>query len=399
MDPTLKEIIELLFRWIHLIAGIMWVGNSMLFNWLDRNLTPKAGASPLSNGEIWLLHSGAFYEVEKKQLAPNEMPKMVHWFWIQATTTWVSGFFLLGLVYYMGGGAFLLDPAVKNLSPGMASALGVGVLVFGWAIYDGLWRSPLKKHPQFGAALCFALLIGTVYGLTQVFSGRAAYLHVGALMGTLMAGNVWMHILPSQRQLVAATKAGKETDMALAYRAKLRSIHNNYMTFPVLFIMISNHYPAAYGHSLNWLILTVLMVGGAGVRHFMNIRFTFKSWIPALTATVVVALGLLTFLLRYQPEVPSSNTPPPQNVTFAQVQGIINQRCTSCHAAKTTDPTFPAAPSGVMLDSPEKIKSLAPRILARAVVSKTMPLGNKTGITDEERALLGQWIQAGAVLP
>src|SRR5262245_57312290 len=280
----------------------MWIGNSLLFNWLDRNLRsvdpPKEGVQ----GKIWLLHSGAFYEVEKKLLPPGmPYPDKVHWFMFQNLTTWVSGICLLVIVYYMGGAAYMIDPNVANIGAGAAIAIGVSVLVGGWLVYDLLWRSPIGKHTPLAFAISFALLIGVSYGLTQVLSGRAAYIHVGALLGTLMTANVWFYVVPSQRELVAATKAGLPQDPSLSNRAKQRSIHNNYMTFPVLFIMISNHFPSTYGNALNWLILAILLVGSAAVRHFMNIRFTYGGGLRLATATTLLTIALVFVLIARAP--------------------------------------------------------------------------------------------------
>lgn len=395
MESTLRELLDLIVRWVHVIAGIMWIGNSMLFNWLDRNLVKRTDAKEGHEGEIWLLHSGGFYQVEKKQLAPNELPEILHWFMWQSGITWISGALLLVIVYYMGGGAFLVDPAVASISPATGTAVGIGALVVSWLVYDLLWRSPLAKQPRLAIALTFLYVLGVAYLLTHLLSARAAYLHIGALIGTMMAGNVFMVIIPSQRQLVAATERGEQPEQALAKKAKTRSIHNNYLTFPLLFIMVSNHFPGLYGHSLNWIILGVVMVAGASVRHFMNIRFTFKGWVPAVSATVTVAIAALVMLLAYHPAAPKRQAAGP--ATFAAAHAIVNQRCVVCHSQTPSDPAFPSAPAGVTFDSPESIKAFAPRIKARAVLTAGMPLGNKTGMTEDERELLGRWIDAGAL--
>ena len=395
MEALARELLDLFVRWVHIIAGIMWIGNSLLFNWLDRNLRPFDEQAPESFGKIWLLHSGAFYEVEKKLLPPGfPYPQKVHWFMFQNLTTWLSGIGLLIVVYYMGGAAYMTDPAVAAISTGAAIAIGAGTLILGWLAYDGLWRSPLGKNTPLAAAISFALLLAISYGLTRVLSGRAAYIHVGALMGTLMTGNVWFYVVPSQRQLVAATKAGLAQDPALSYRAKQRSIHNNYMTFPVLFIMISNHFPGTYGNALNWLILAVLMVGSATIRHLMNIRFTYGGWLRLAAGTALLTIALVIVLITRASGATSASASAP--VAFADARAVIQRRCLACHSAHPTDEQFTVAPAGVTFDSPERIQALAARIKERAVVSKTMPFGNKTGMTDDERALLGAWIDQGA---
>jgi uncharacterized membrane protein len=395
LESTARELLDLFVRWTHVIAGIMWIGNSLLFNWLDRNLRPIEPPPEGSLGKIWLLHSGAFYEVEKKLLpAGTPYPAKVHWFIFQNLTTWVSGICLLIIVYYMGGAAYMINPSVADISPAMAIAIGVSVLIAGWLVYDLLWKSPLGANTPLAFAISFVLLIGVSYGLTLLLSGRAAYIHVGAMLGTLMTANVWFYVVPSQRALVAASRAGLAQDPALSYRAKQRSIHNNYMTFPVIFIMISNHFPSTYGSSLNWLILAVLMVGSAAFRHFLNIRFSYGGWLRLATATTLLTIALVAVLFtRANTSLSASASGP---VAFADARGVIERRCVECHSATPSDTTFTAAPAGVMFDTPEQIQRMAARIKERAVVTKTMPFNNKTGITDAERALLGAWVDQGA---
>lgn len=394
MDTTARELLDLLVRWVHVIAGIMWIGNSLLFNWLDRVLTKEDTRHDETFGKTWLLHSGAFYEVEKTLLPPGRVPSPLHWFMFQNLTTWVSGIFLLALVYYMGGAAYMVDANVSDISPGAAVALGIATLVGGWLVYDLLWRA-LGRKPPLASAVSLALLVAVTYGLTQVLSGRAAYMHVGALLGTLMTGNVWLYIVPSQRGLVAATRAGKPQDPALSQRAKLRSIHNNYMTFPVIFIMVSNHYPSTFASELNWLILTVLMVASALVRHGMNVRFTARRWLPATFGVGLAGLVAAGALMARPWEERAAAAGP---ASFAEVQTIMERRCVQCHAARPTDPLFTAAPGGVMLTTPEEIGRYADQIRVQVVEAKAMPLGNRTGMTDEERAAVAAWLDAGAPL-
>ncbi|MFO0679311.1 MAG: urate hydroxylase PuuD [Polyangiaceae bacterium] len=398
LSPTTRDLLDLLVRWTHVIAGIMWVGNSMLFNWLDRNLEKSKDDPERMEGRIWMVHSGGFYDVVKKQLAPNEMPAVLHWFKWQSYTTWLTGFGLLGLVYYMGGGTYLVDPQVSGLSVHQASAVGLGTLVGGFAFYDLLWRSPLRKVPMVTVAICLAAAVGVIYALTHLLGGRAAYIHVGALFGTIMAGNVFFHIIPSQRVLVAATKAGEPQDKEFALRAKGRSIHNNYMTFPLLFTMVSNHFPSTYGNPKSWLVLVVICVGGGLVRHFMNVRFTFKRWVAALHVTILAAVGLLAFLLRPAPErvVAVTADGPVKKTPFVFVHALVTEKCVPCHSSTPADKTFAAPPNGIMFDTPAQIQQYAERIHARAVVMKTMPFGNKTGMTDDQRDLLAKWFSEGA---
>ncbi len=395
MNAHVRELLDLVVRWVHIIAGIMWIGNSLLFNWLDRNLEKDPAKGKLHEGEIWLLHSGAFYQVEKKLLAPGEMPKVLHWFKWQNFTTWASGIALLVVVYYMGGASLLGDPSIAKVHPHILIAVGLGSLVTSWIVYDLLWQSVGKSSPKVATVLSIAGLFGLAYGLTHVMSGRAAFIHVGVTMGTCMTGNVWMTIVPSQRELVKSTEEGREQDKALSLKAKQRSIHNNYMTFPLLFIMVSNHFPAITGAKASWAALFVVMTTGALVRHFMNVRFVYPSWFP-VTAGVVLTGLVGTYILTARAEPTTKTGAPP--VKFAEAKAIIEARCTQCHAQSPTDDLFKAAPNGVMMDTPDRMKLLAPRIRERAFVLQTMPLANKTNITPEEREILGRWVAEGATL-
>lgn len=396
MDAHLRELADLLFRWVHLIAGILWIGNSMLWNWLDRNLAPPESGRGLEEGTIWMVHSGGFYEMRKLQLEPHQMPKRLHWFWLQATTTWISGIFLLIVVYYMGGRAALVDVQTSGLTHGQAVAVSVGILLACWAVYDLLWRSPLARSTPLAVAFSVVALVGLSVALTRVFNGQAAFLHMGAILGTLMVSNVWQHILPSQRELVRLTKAGQRQQAALGKAAKQRSIHNNYMTYPVLFTMLSGHFPSTYGGDQAWLVLLLLMAAGAMVRHFLNIRFTWSGWSWALGATVAVAMCILFVLTRPSPLTDIETGP---RVSFAEVQKIVQMRCASCHAQRPSNPSFAAPAAGVRLDSPEAIVAAAQRIKSQAVDTRAMPPGNLTGLTDVERAQLGRWVAQGGAGP
>lgn len=397
MDPLLLEWLNLIGRWVHVIAAIMWIGDSFLFMWMDRSLTaptrPRDGAVV---GELWMVHSGGFYEVVKrKYLAPNEVPASLHWFMWEAYSTWISGFFLLGVVYYFGGGVYLVDRGVSGIGVGAAIALSLGLLVAGYLIYDRLWSSPLAGRPTIAGITSFALIVATAWGLTHVFSGRAAFIHVGAILGTIMAANVGHHIIPAQRKMLAATRAGQPVDVTLGERAKRRSIHNHYLTLPVLFTMLSSHFPATYGHPLSWLVLTLLIIVGAAAKYVMNYRARSSRWMIAAGVLALVAVIALTARTPgAAPAGPDLTGAAP--VPFAEARAILERRCVSCHAAKPTNPSFPEPPSGVVLEDPRRIQSLAGRIMVRAVVTKTMPLGNLTGMTEEERRALGAWIAQGA---
>ncbi len=390
-----NELLDLLLRWFHVIAGIMWIGNSLLFNWLDRNLVKKEGI----DGEIWLLHSGGFYQIEKKMLRPYQMPDKVHWFMWQNFSTWASGILLLIVVYYLGESAWLVDPGAGHVSYGTAVSAAVGTLLGGWVVYDLIWRSPLRNQPLVAGAICIAGLFVIAWGLSQIMTPRAAYIHVGVLLGTLMTGNVWMIIIPSQRDLVDATREGREQDRSLSLRAKVRSIHNNYMTFPLIFIMVSNHFPSSYSHQLNWLILAVLMAGGALVRHFMNIRFSYPGWRVALGGCAVASVAI-AYALTMAPSrsgASDAELAAGPKVTFQAVQAIVSLRCVACHSATPSDALFKVAPNGLMLDTPEQIAASARRIRVR-VEGGTMPFANRTHMTDDERLTVARWVAQGSSL-
>ncbi|HEX8394980.1 MAG TPA: urate hydroxylase PuuD [Longimicrobium sp.] len=395
MSPALRELLDLVFRWMHVIAGIMWIGNSMLWNWLDRNLQPSKTGKPGIQGEIWLLHSGGFYFMEK-DLSGWDRDRPLHWFKWQAYTTWLTGAALLIVVYYASGGALLIDPAVARLTPAQAVAIAAGTIVLAWLAYDLLLGRLISRMGRMGAVLGLALVLGVAYGLTHLLSGRAAFLHVGAMLGTLMAGNVFRVIMPSQRALVAAVERGDTPEMALAKRAKERSIHNNYMTFPVIVLMVSSHFSDVYSHRHSWVLLGILVLGGATARHILNVRFGWPRWKPALAATFAATLGALAlFTVRPAQSSARASADAGGTVTFAQANAVIQKRCAVCHSADAADRTFGPAPAGVAFDSPEQIIARAERIRTRAVETKTMPPANKTHISEEERALLGRWIAQG----
>jgi uncharacterized membrane protein len=389
------ELLHLVFRWVHLIAGIMWIGNSMLFNWLDRNLERAPDARPGLVGNIWMVHSGGLYEVEKKALEPSQLPQTLHWFKWQNGITWLSGICLLVLVFYMAAASTMVDPRVADIAPRTAVLIGAASLPLAYLAYDLVWRTRVGKLPGLATLLTIAVVVAASAVYFLYFSGRAAYIHVGVLVGTLMTGNVWFVILPSQRELIAATKEGRAQDPAIGDQAKQRSVHNNYFTFPLLFIMISGHFPSTFTHPLSWMVLAVLALGSAGVRHLMNIRFTTPLWLfPAVTLFFVTATATLLLFANRElfSDLPVRGAPVP----FAEVADIVHRRCNSCHSASPSDPVYRAAPNGVMFDTPDQILRKADDIKQRAVTLRNMPLANLTGITPDERAALGAWVDQGA---
>jgi uncharacterized membrane protein len=313
----------------------------------------------------------------------------------EAYTTWISGIFLLGIVYYFSGGVYLVDRQVSNISFWAAAGLSLTLLLLAWLIYDALWRSPLGRRPALAGLISFGLVVVSAWGLTHVYSGRAAFMHLGAMMGTIMAANVWRVIIPAQAKMVAATRAGQPADAALGEGAKLRSIHNHYLSLPVLFTMLSNHFPSTYGAPLNWLVLVLLIITGAALKYAMNVGSRGNRLI--LLAGLASLLAVVTLTARAaRPAVAGGDYQAAPPVSFRTAREIIERRCVTCHAAKPSNPSFPQPPGSVTLEDPRHIRDLAARIMVRAVVTKTMPLGNLTGMTDEERATLGAWIAQGA---
>jgi uncharacterized membrane protein len=383
---------NLLLRWTHLIAGIAWIGSSFYFIWLDRTLTAPAIPRTGVEGDLWMVHSGGFYQVEKRRPAPGEIPPVLHWFKYEALFTWITGIALLVLVYYLTG-AYLLDPGVSPISRGAATAFGIGVLVPGWLVYDLIWNSPLAHRRGVTAAISLVLLAAISYAMCRLLSGRAAFMHIGSLLGTIMVANVWLRILPAQQQMLDATRTGRPADFTLGERAKVRSVHNSYMTFPLLFIMLSNHFPSTYANPQNWLVLLLLFVAGAAVRHAMIGRGRRAPW-ALLPAVLAVASAMFLSTTKGTAANSGADAVP----AFVTVRAVVTQRCQPCHSQYQSDRTFGPAPGGVTFDTPESIARLAERIRIRAVETKTMPLANKTGMTDAERETLARWIAAGAPL-
>ena len=394
MDLTwLTDWLHLFARWFHLVVGAAWIGASFYFNWLNNHVRPVEDPSGRLAGRLWSVHGGAFYKVEKFKGAPETLPDTLHWFKWEAYLTWISGVSLLLLVYWLQASTMLLPPG-STLAPAAGAGIGVGCLVVGWVVYDLLCKSPLAKVPVAFAALGFVLLTGAAFGLYQVFTPRAAYIHVGAMMGTMMALNVFFVIIPGQRAMVDAMVAGHEPDLAKGRAGSLRSLHNNYFTLPVLFIMVSNHFPFTFGQPVGWAILAGLAVGSAAVRHWFNLRGRGENnvWIlPAAT----VGLFAMAFVVHGPRPAPDPGVEAP---AYTEVAALMDAHCISCHQAEPTFPGIAAPPKGLVLTDPVAVQANAAKIRAQAVDAQIMPLGNTTQMTEEERALLGRWIDAGAPL-
>ena len=400
MESYIYEWLNLLLRWAHLIVGIAWIGSSFYFVWLDTNLNqpPHDPEDERVAGDLWAVHGGGFYHAQKYQVAPKELPSPLHWFKWEAYTTFLTGFALLIVLYYVNADVYLVDKTVADLSSTEAIAISVFTLIFGWIVYDLLCKSKLDDR---GIALIgFLLLIAVIYVVFQLFGGRGAYMQIGTMLGTTMVANVFFVIIPGQKELVAAKERGEEPDPIHGIRGKQRSVHNNYITLPVLFVMISNHYPMLYAHEYNWVLLIIIFVVGVLIRHFFNLRNQGK-FVPALPIVAVVILILMAYAIAPKPatsmetkDVGNQVTVAIDPVDFVKVQEVINERCVMCHSATPNHPTAPVAPNGVMLDTPEQIEQWAARIHERTVVTKTMPLANLTQITEAEIRLLDNWYRS-----
>jgi uncharacterized membrane protein len=394
MDPYANEWLQFLARWLHVVAGIVWIGTSFYFVALDNHLRPPADAGDAERGvggESWEIHGGGFYRVDKYRVAPPRLPEVLHWFKWEAYTTWLSGFALLVVLYYFNADTFLVDPGVLDLSTAAAIAISVALLGVAWVVYDVLCR--VLRSELLLAASLLGLTTLAAWGSTELFAPRAAFLQVGAMVGTIMVANVFFVIIPAQRGLVHATEAWHEPDPAPGLRAKQRSVHNNYLTLPVVFAMLSNHFPTAYGHSYSWLVLVALMAIGAWIRLFFNLRHAGRTvwWIP-----VTAALGIAVVAVAIRPAGGSGGrvATGAVSVSLSRAHAIVQERCVPCHSSHPTK--VAAAPLGIKLDTAAEIHSQPPAIQRVAVESTTMPLGNATGMTQDERDLLGAWIRQGA---
>ncbi|GGX84568.1 hypothetical protein GJV26_08340 [Massilia dura] len=396
--PYGLEWLNMLVRWLHIITGIAWIGASFYFVWLDNSIRPPAPDSDLAKkgvtGELWAVHGGGFYNPQKYLVAPAELPEELHWFKWEAYSTWLSGFALLTIAYYFNAQAMMIDRAVADVTPWQSVGIGLGSLVAGWIAYDLLCRSPLGKHDLWFGIVVFALLTGAAWTLTHLLSGRAAYIHVGAMIGTIMVANVAMLIIPGQRKMVNAMLAGGRPDPVHGLRAKQRSVHNNYFTLPVLFIMISNHYAMTYRHEHAWLVLALIMAAGVFIRHFFNVRHKGRvEWrYPAIGVALLLAVAVM--IAPPKPAAVARQADPAAQ--FARVKAIVDRRCVSCHAARPTQPGFATAPAGVVFDTPDQVRRQALQIHKQVVELKAMPIGNLTNMTEEERAEVGAWFAAGA---
>ncbi len=394
MEAYVLEYLNFAIRWLHMIAGIAWIGASLYFVWLDSSLLPPKDQPSRDigiGGEVWALHGGGFYRAQKFSVAPPELPTPLHWFKWEAYTTWLSGFALLILIYYVQADIYLIDKSVMNLTPVAAIAVGLGVLAMTWIIYDLMCRSPLGDNEPMLAGVMFVLLAALAYGLTHMFSGRGAFIHFGAVIGTIMVANVFFVIMPGQRAMVAAKVAGEVVDPIHGARGKQRSVHNTYFTLPVVFVMVSNHYAGFTNHKHAWAILMAISLAGALIRLYsvLSHRGVKRHMLWMSGYGILIALFIALFP---KPVEQKSGA----GVKFPDVKRVIEAKCAVCHAAQPNFQGFNAPPKNVMLETADQIRLLAQQINQQTVVAKAMPPGNLTQLTDDERALIGAWFSQGA---
>jgi len=405
MTAYLLDWLSLLGRWLHLVAGIAWIGSSFYFIWLDNHLIPPADQALAKQGvagELWTVHGGGFYHSQKYRVAPATLPPSLHWFYWEAYTTFLSGLFLMGLLYYGQADLYLIDRSVAPLSKPAAIAIGSAFLAGGWIVYDALCRSPLGRNPRVVGAVLAVLLSAAAWVLCHLFSGRGAYMEFGAMLGTIMVANVFFVIIPAQRALVRAKQeeGNREPDPTDAIGAKLRSTHNTYFTLPVLFVMISHHYPMTYGARENWLVLIAICAAGVLLRVYFVARHKAHER-GGRTSPLPAALGIAALA-----GVAAALMPAPRGAqltaaglvspgSFTRIEAIVARRCAGCHSVQPTQAGFTAAPNGVLLDTPEHIVSRTEQ-MRQQLVTRAMPVGNVTGITEEERAEMLAWIDRGA---
>ncbi len=387
METHIAEWLNLLVRWIHFIVGVAWIGASFYFNWLENHLDRNPPQDQGIDGNLWAVHGGGFYHLKKFTNGPDKLPDVLHWFKWEAYMTWVSGMTLLAIVYYYNAQAMMINPSVYDLTPTMAIIIGISSGVLSWFVYDILCRA-LKSKPLLLGIVIFIYLAMLAYLLTQFLSARAAYIHVGAAIGTIMAGNVFFVIIPAQKELVKALSKNSTPNSSYAANGLLRSRHNNYLTLPVLFIMISHHFPSTYGNQYNWLVLIAVAAIGIIARHYFNIRHLTKAVWMLPTALFGFIMIVMATMPAKQAALTDAN-----KVTTAQIMPIITERCMSCHSTKPTQAGFSSIAAGLAYDVPNALENNADKINTQ-VMQKIMPLGNLTKMTDKEREKVNRWYRS-----
>ena len=393
LESHMMEWLNIVIRLMHITFGIAWIGASFYFVFLENALNRTEDVRDELAGNLWAVHGGGFYYLEKYKVAPKTIPKHLHWFKYEAYFTWLSGFCLLFVVYYFNASAFLIDKNILDITATQGILIGVSSFVVAWIIYDKMCKSSLIKNQLAFALVGFAFLILFAWFYCHVFSARAAYIHFGAMIGGIMVANVFFVIIPGQKEMVRCAKLGIPLDPSLGKKALARSLHNNYFTLPVLFVMVSNHFPSTFGYEYPWVILAIISLGAAGVKHYLNLKEqqNLNVWILPFSVVILLAACFIS--------APSTNPYEcKKEVSIVEVQAIIQKRCVQCHSSNPTDDVYTTAPNGVKYDTPQDIYTKRDLIMQRVVITKTMPQNNKTNITEEERNTIRCWIEQGASL-
>ena len=393
LESHMMEWLNIVIRLMHITFGIAWIGASFYFVFLENALNRTEDVRDELAGNLWAVHGGGFYYLEKYKVAPKTIPKHLHWFKYEAYFTWLSGFCLLFVVYYFNASAFLIDKNVMDITDTEGILIGVGSFIVAWLLYDAMCKSALIKNQLAFSIIGFLILIGFAWFYCHVFSARAAYIHFGAMIGSIMVANVFFVIIPGQKEMVRCAKLGIPLDPSLGKKALARSLHNNYFTLPVLFVMVSNHFPSTFGYEYPWVILAIISLGAAGVKHYLNLKEKkeLNVWILPVSVAILLAACFIS--------APSTNPYEcKKEVSIAEVQEIVQKRCIQCHSSSPTDDTYKVAPNGVKYDTPQDIFNKKDLIMQRVVITKTMPQNNKTNITEEERNTIRCWIEQGASL-
>lgn len=392
LESHMMEWLNIVVRVMHITFGIAWIGASFYFVFLENALNRTENVRDELAGNLWVIHGGGFYYLEKYKTAPKLIPKHLHWFKYEAYFTWLSGFSLLFIVYYFNAKGFLIDTNVYAMSTAAAIVTGIGSFVVAWLLYDILCKTPLVKKGIWVTIVGVIIVTGFAWFYCYVFSARAAYIHFGAMLGSIMVANVFFVIIPSQKAMVKAAREGRPLNPELGKHAGLRSLHNNYLTLPVLFVMVSNHFPSTFGFKYPWIILAAISLGSAGIKHWLNLREKgkYSVWVMPLSVLILLATAYVS--------APPKSGECKDNISFTEVNAIVQRRCITCHSATPTDDIIKTAPNGVTYDTPENIVKLKDKIMQRVVITKTMPQNNKTNMTPEERDIIRCWIEQGANL-
>ena len=394
IDPQISEWISQILRWVHVITAIAWIGSSFYFIHLDLSLKKRDGLAPGIGGEAWQVHGGGFYNMQKYIVAPPQLPKELTWFKWESYSTWLSGFFLIVWVYYLHAELYTIDPAVLALAPWQAAGIGIGGLALGWLVYDGLCRSPLGRNDLALGAAVFLYILAAAFAFTLVFNGRAAFLHTGAMIATWMSASVFFIIIPNQKTVVAELIAGRTPDPRLGKEAKQRSTHNNYLTLPVIFLMLSNHYPLAWSSRYAVAIVGLVVVAGAVIRHFFNSQHAGRGspWWTWAVSAACLALAVWLSIIGKPGNANLAAAPGAMPAAFEEAVLAVQSRCSMCHAAEPVWEGIPVAPKGVRLDTPEEIARHAEAIRVQAVLTHAMPPNNITEMSLDERRAVAAWL-------